>query len=336
LEHKRNKLLRKFSIATLVAIFLVVVAGGVVRTTGSGMGCPDWPKCFGQYIPPTSADQLPENYKDVYSEKRALKIEKFAQYIDKIGFSNKANALRNDESLLEEQDFNALQTWTEYINRLVGALSGVFMLICLVLSLFAKHNRWMLTFIALLQLVVTFFQAWMGSIVVATNLLPWVLTIHMLLAAVIIFIQLWHIRTTYPKPLKIRVSKTFRNVLLFGLMLSVIQIIAGTQVRQQVDEVMSTLPRSEWINTLGNVFKFHRSFAILVILTAVLLFYLNYNKMYRFNRVLVLLFVVLLEASSGIILSYFNMPAAMQPIHLVFSFAIIAIQFSLLIKLKTS
>jgi len=51
---------RRVAYLTLAALTLIVLTGAAVRLTGSGLGCPDWPRCYGNALPPLSTHALIE------------------------------------------------------------------------------------------------------------------------------------------------------------------------------------------------------------------------------------------------------------------------------------
>ena len=326
----------RFNWVTLVLIYLVVVAGSFVRITGSGMGCPDWPKCFGQWVPPTEVSELPSNYKEVYSEKRAKKIEKFAKFLSKIGLKATADQIMNDPTLRVEESFNWKRTWTEYGNRLVGFLAGNFML-AMFIWILIKYRKRKLVLITLFNLVLMFLEAWFGSIVVASNLVPWTITIHMFLALVIIGIQLYVIREISPvQQKKIELNKTMKWMAVVVLAITFYQMFLGTQVREFIDELTKAgYGREAWTEHLGWAFLIHRSFSWLVLL--LMTFMIWKNEKGSKTMIIRSAYVILaLELISGILLAYANMPGLVQTSHLVFAAILFGILTMLVFRMRTA
>ena len=336
---------RRLSGITVVAVYFLILVGGIVRSTGSGMGCPDWPKCFGSVIPPTAVEQLPENYQEIYLEKRLAKNERFVATLSKLGFKETANQLANDKSIQVEEEFNATKTWIEYINRLIGVVIGLLILATLVksFSLWAQ-DKW-ITITAFLSLVLVAFTGWIGSIVVSTNLLAWMITVHMLLALALVAVLLY----SHRRAARLLTTKQVTNPMprkIFGLLLAasilmLIQVVLGTQVREGIDRVsfaMGNMLREEWVGKVGLVFLVHRSFSLVLLAVHVLYFVWAYKFSTRYSALTywnqALLLLLLLEIISGMGMAYFGLPAFLQPVHLLFGSMILGVQFILMLQLK--
>ena len=181
---------RRFGLLTVASVYLLILVGGIVRSTGSGMGCPDWPKCFGTWIPPTQASQLPANYKEIYTAQRVAKNQKLALKLQKLGFAQVAGSIFAHPAQYIETDFNPVKTWIEYLNRLLGALIGVFVFATVILALPYWRRDRPVFWLALASFLLTGVQGYLGSLVVSTNLLPVMVTVHMGLALVIVALLL--------------------------------------------------------------------------------------------------------------------------------------------------
>ena len=322
------KILRKIGWIVLINIFLVILAGSVVRMTGSGMGCPDWPKCFGYLIPPTEKSQLLweegrefEKGQLIIREESLWKANSDFVAGDSYNQDNWEKYTKHDYA-----KFNVFHTWTEYINRLFGALLGFFALIVIVLAARKwKVNKWLFA-LAFFQLILILFEAWLGKLTVDTNLNPYMITYHMIGVTVMVVVQLVFLKLVNReiKPVSTSsINGLVRFLGILGIILMFFQIILGTQVRQQTDEmVKGEIPRELIANGFDWVFFVHRSFSFLI-LFAVIFLVLRLRNIHRFIKPLMyLVLFTILEVLAGIILYYAGMPAFAQPLHLLFSILI--------------
>jgi len=314
---------RRYGWLTVSAVFVLILLGGIVRSTGSGMGCPDWPKCFGQYIPPTQESQLPQNYQEDFSAKRVKKAEKFAKMLASFGFEKQANDLLNDPNLYLPEEFNPVKTWIEYLNRLWGALTGIFALLALITGVqyFKSHKT--IALLSIFGVFLIFFNAWLGSILVSTNLTSWVITVHYLMAYLAIFILM--IASYLAKPIiQLEIPKTLGVWIGVTLLLTFVQIISGTSLRAVSDVLVKTdtlLINGEVnIEGLGVSFNWHRVLALIVgaINLAILVFLKRQKgiqkKVLSFQYLILVL--IALQVLSGSLNLNYSFPVIAQVHHI--------------------
>lgn len=320
---------------SLVLVYLVIFAGAFVRLTGSGMGCPDWPKCFGYYIPPTQETELFFAAGKEYDKGQVIIKEKVL-LIAKSDFTSISNFNPNDWEKYTKHDyaiFNAWHTWIEYINRLLGALAGIACIVTLLLSInYWKENK-MLAINSFVICLLMGFQAWLGKTVVDSVLNPFKITTHMLAALLIVALQLYLIFSIVKYKLKYVFNNKFNWLLWLSLGLTIIQIVLGTTVREHVDTVSETgLPEVFWLQNPTLSFYIHRSFSILVLLANSYLLYLNSNFKLGFKKLNWVVVILIIEIISGISMYYFDFPFGTQTIHIVLATFLFGLQFYLILE----
>ncbi len=298
-------------ILCIIWVYLVILAGGSVRASGAGMGCPDWPLCFGQFIPPTSIDDLPPNWTE---------------------FLHGAGAIN--------PEFNLIHTWTEYINRLFGALLG---LLTLFLSLFCfvVRRTYPVVFIcAIGALLAVCFNGWLGSRVVASDLRPVTVSLHMLGAFVVQgFLIFGYTKLTKFKTQNLQkpFNPATNYLIIASLICLILQIGMGIQIRESIDWVIKTtdnVDRGKLLTMVPWIYYVHRSFSWVIFALSFLIFYfyfsphlysnLNFykqikklvvdNKSIKYS--LIYLILVFSQMLIGGALNHLGFPLVAQPLHL--------------------
>ena len=330
----------KISKISLILVLLVILAGSLVRMTGSGMGCPDWPKCFGYLIPPTNISEIEWSPNKSYKKGIILRnngklIVSKSDFIssNQINFSNWKNYTKHNYS-----DFDATKTWIEFINRLLGAIAGLATLIMFVFSFSYWNKKNILILNSLLIIIGMGFQAWLGKLVVDSNLAPYKITVHMLMALVIISLIIYSIFKTQKNLNDEIIRDSFvKNLVSFTVLISLIQIVIGTQVREFIDlqyEIYGPNNKDKWLNAPNFYFYFHRTFSILILLLNFGLYYLIKLRNYSSIIIRKISFIIFLEIVVGIVMYYIDFPFLSQPIHLLLATILFSYQYYWMLHFK--
>ncbi|MCW1914003.1 COX15/CtaA family protein [Luteolibacter sp. GHJ8] len=313
-------LFQKFATAALVSVIVLIFVGAIVRVTGAGMGCPDWPKCWGRYIPPTKVEDVDLSKVDFSKFERAAK-----RY-------GRDPATVTPEHILE--NFNPVHTWTEYINRLSSLPVGFFSVATMVLAFSRQRRRPWVVAASVASVILVGVNAWMGKEVVSSDLKPGVLTIHMALAMILILPlsyaawagteRRWRIPAGGPALFRMRMVTVILLLLIFA------EGVLGTQIREMNTHLAKTHPgmgRAEWIGVLESSWEYlvHRSFSWGILGTVLLAWWWMKAEGRPGKIATGALAVVIAQMVLGLIMSQVEIHPVVQVAHLGLSAILLAL-----------
>lgn len=294
------KTLAKLSLATTLAVFLLITVGAFVRASGSGLGCPDWPHCYGKWIPPTTLDEVP-------IEKRA--------------------------------EANLTKTWIEYLNRLLGMTIGLLVVATTIRALMVARHRRDLVASAVAATLLTGFQGWQGGQVVKKHLDPRFVTVHLFLAFVIgmllIHVAIEARREAHGQVTRATPSSRLQKASFFLLVVALIQSAIGALVRGTIDIVEKAnadIGRDGWLEKVGAIDWIHRGMGQVVLFTTLVAAYaaLKAEGGSRWNRfwAMSVVGIVAMQFLSAYFLAYRGLPPAAQVLHVTFSSLLVGLAFT--------
>ncbi len=275
---------QRLALWTTATTYFLILVGGLVRASGAGLGCPDWPRCFGSWIPPASAASLPPQF--------------------------------------DPSQFNPVLMWTEYVNRLLGASVGI-LIFATAISAWRHHRRdphilW--TTIAAFLLVG--FEGWLGGRVVAHELAAWIVTAHLIVAIIIVQLLLYATYASGVTSAKSATgAKGATGAIAVLIALTLLQAGVGTQVRGAVDHALdSGIARELAIGTVGRLDFIHRDLAFVVLMAAtVVTLWLLSKRSPLVSWAFVVLALAGLQIAVGLYMAYGYLLPAAQVAHLTVS-----------------
>jgi len=266
-----------------------------------------------------------------------MKNNRLAALLNKLGYKELAGKVKNDPKIWEVEEFNAFNTWTEYINRLIGVLTGFGFLAVWLLSFFIRAHSKLVFWLSGLNLILIFFQAYLGSLVVSTHLLPGIISLHMLLAIIIVFFLLF----IYHKALKWRpdykppVSENKSSFIISSFIwispiLSSLQILLGTNVRESFDHTEFKVQNSiDFMRFAGNLFPLHRDLSIGIFLLnmGIAIWVIKNIQFISLRRqVIWTLGTIFCQIALGLSLEWGNLPPVSQALHVFLAVVLISSQ----------